>query len=315
MKKNNLGDTGIEVSQMCLGTLTMGPLQKNLPVKKGAELIIEAYKNGVNFLDTAELYNNYEYIKYAIKKIGEKPIIATKSYAYDSETAKFSIEKARKEMDIDYIDIFLLHEQESEHTLKGHWEAVEYFLAEKAKGKIGAFGISTHRIAGVRAANNLKEIEIIHPIINYKGIGICDGNIKDMLTAVEEAYLLGKGIYAMKIFAGGNLIKNYKKSLEFVLSKNFIDSIAIGVQSVEELNKNIESINNFAKGIDIVEINKIIDKKIIIEYWCTACGKCVIKCHQNALSLENDQIIVDHAKCLLCGYCSQACEDFAIKVY
>ena len=50
------------------------------------------------------------------------------------------------------------------------------------------------------------EIEIIHPIVNKEGIGIQDGNIEDMLTAIEKAYNKGKGIYGMKPLGGGHLI-------------------------------------------------------------------------------------------------------------
>ena len=51
-----LGNTGINVSRLCFGTLTMGPLQCNMSVTKGVELIERAFSNGVNFLDTAEIY-------------------------------------------------------------------------------------------------------------------------------------------------------------------------------------------------------------------------------------------------------------------
>jgi diketogulonate reductase-like aldo/keto reductase len=73
-----------------------------------------------NFIDTAEMYETYEHIREAIRISGKHPVVATKSYAYSKEGARASLEKARKELDLDVIDIFLLHEQESEHTLRGH---------------------------------------------------------------------------------------------------------------------------------------------------------------------------------------------------
>ncbi len=47
---------------------------------------------------------------------------------YTEDMAKESLDLALRELDTDYIDIFLLHEQESIHTLRGHYEAIEYFF-------------------------------------------------------------------------------------------------------------------------------------------------------------------------------------------
>ena len=48
--------------------------------------------------------------------------------------AAASLDKALMELNTDYIDIFMLHEQESIYTLKGHKEAIEYFLEAKQRG-------------------------------------------------------------------------------------------------------------------------------------------------------------------------------------
>ena len=97
----------------------MTPFQANLTIKEGANLIKYAYSKGINFLDTAEIYDNYKYINEALKGINRQDyVIATKCYAYTEEMARESLELALKELDTDYIDIFMLHEQESIHTIK-----------------------------------------------------------------------------------------------------------------------------------------------------------------------------------------------------
>nr|WP_250160186.1 aldo/keto reductase [Caloranaerobacter azorensis] len=75
MEYRNLGKTNIKVSRICFGSLTMGPLQANLPIETGANIIKYAYERGINFLDTAELYDNYEYIKEALKTIPRENIL------------------------------------------------------------------------------------------------------------------------------------------------------------------------------------------------------------------------------------------------
>lgn len=151
MEYTRLGRTGLKVSKICFGALTIGPLQANLPIEVGAGVIRYALDRGVNFIDTAEMYRTYPYIKRALKGYNKDVVVATKSYAYEREGMVKSLEEARAKLDRDVIDIFLLHEQESLYTIKGHWEAFEYLLEAKAKGLVRAVGISTHRIEAVKA--------------------------------------------------------------------------------------------------------------------------------------------------------------------
>ncbi len=104
-----LGNTNIKVSRLCFGSLTMTPFQANLSIEEGAKLIQYAYTKGINFIDTAEIYDNYKYIKEALKGINRKDyVIATKTYAYSKEMAEESLNLALKELDTDYIDIFFI---------------------------------------------------------------------------------------------------------------------------------------------------------------------------------------------------------------
>lgn len=309
-----LGNSKLKVSRLCFGSLTIGPLQANLGLQEGAAVIKTAFDMGVNFIDTAELYGTYDYIRKAVKGRREDIIISTKCYAYTREGAEKSLKKALEELDTDYIDIFSLHEQESELTLKGHQEAIEYFVKAKEKGYIRSFGISTHAIAAVKASLKYKEIEVLHPIVNKRGLGIIDGNINEMLDAVAEACKAGKGIFSMKPLGGGNMIKESAECFDFVLSNDNLHSIAVGMQSDEEVMNNVMVFEGKRVPEDIRA--KLIEKKrkLLIDSWCRGCGSCSKKCAQKALTLENGKAVVDPSKCVLCGYCSAYCPDFCIKI-
>ena len=314
MEKVKLGNTNIEVSRLCFGSLTMTPFQANLSVKEGAELIQYAYTKGINFIDTAEIYDNYKYIKEALKGIDRRDyVIATKTYAYSKELAEKSLNLALKELDTDYIDIFLLHEQESIHTIRGHYEAIEFFLKAKEKGIIRAIGISTHRIEGVLGANKYNEIEIIHPIVNMKGIGIQDGNIGEMLNAIEEAHRLGKGIYGMKPLGGGHLIGEAEKAFNFVKGIPYINSFAIGMQSKNEVDSNISLMNDGYVSEDLKEKLRKKKRKLIVADYCIGCGNCVNTCKQNGIEIIDGKAHPNE-NCILCGYCARNCPEFCIKV-
>lgn len=313
---NCLGNTKINVSKICLGSLTMGPLQRDLSAFEGASLIEYAFQKGINFIDTAELYETYGHIREAFTLVPrEKLVIASKCYAYSRSSAQMSFEKALKEMDTDYVDIFMLHEQMNEMTIKGHYEAIEYFLEKKSEGKIRAFGISTHYVAGVKAALKYPEIEIVHPITNVNGLGIQDGSRSDMESAIAAFKSRGGGIFGMKPLGGGNLLSSIDACFDYILEQKNIDSIAFGMQSRDEIDYNVNRICGDAISESLAEKVKSSEKKLQIAEWCTGCGACVKKCDHKALRLDGGVAIVDRSRCVLCGYCSTVCPEFCIKVY
>lgn len=312
---NKLGNTDIEVSKLCYGSLTLGPMQADVSLDTGSELICDAFDQGVNFIDTAQSYGTYKYIREALKKIERtKFVIFTKTYAYTKKLAEEALKEAFDELGTDYIDGFLLHEQESEHTLRGHYEATEYLLKMKEKGYIKCFGISTHNIAGVDGAIKSGYVDVVHPLFNKASLGIGDGKKEQMYEAIIRAKNIGIGVYSMKPLGGGNLIDSYEESIKYVIEKEHIDSIAIGMQSKEEILANIQMIE---KGyIDLPLKNKLknVNRKLLINDWCIGCGKCAKRCNYDAITLVEGKAVVDHDKCILCTYCAKECADFCIKV-
>ena len=309
-----MGNTGILVSRLCFGSLTIGPLQANLPLEQGAKIIRYALESGVNFIDTAQLYATYPYIRKAIEGIKNEVVIATKSYAYTANDMRGSLEEALRSISRDYIDIFLLHEQESILTMKGHWEAVEYLVKAKNAGLVRAIGISTHSVEAVKAAFLIPEFEIIHPLINMSGIGIKDGTREEMLTSIQEAAWYGKGLYGMKALGGGNLLDQVDQALGFVISIPQLASIAVGMSSAWEVDFNM----SFFSGREISkEMRKRAvrqKRRLLIESWCTGCGKCINKCDLGAIKLIGNRPVVNQELCRLCGYCGAACPDLCIRV-
>lgn len=314
MEYRTLGTTGLVVSRLCFGTLTISPLQAALPVEEGASIIRHALALGVNFIDCAELYKTYPYVREALRYGRYEAVIATKSYAYTREMMRRSLEQARRELDRDSIDLFLLHEQESLLTIRGHWEALEFLLNARERGWVRAVGISTHHIAAVEAAVKIPEIEVIHPLYNIRGIGIRDGSPEEMLAAVRRAHAAGKGVYGMKALGGGHLLADPVTALRAVLCLPEFDAIAVGMRSVQEVEYNVRLFSGQAIPQDLVDILQRTPRRLHIEDWCAGCGSCVEACHAGALRLNGDRPEVNPECCCLCGYCAAACPEFCIKV-
>ena len=70
MEMRSLGASGMQVSRLCFGTLTMGPMQRGFSPQRGAALLMYAYERGFRFLDTADIYDTYPHIRLALKNCG-----------------------------------------------------------------------------------------------------------------------------------------------------------------------------------------------------------------------------------------------------
>lgn len=287
-----------------------------MPAAAGAQVIMRAFDLGVNFIDTSQFYRAYPPIAAALRQYSGRDdvVIATKSYAYDTKGMAAALEEALRELDREWIDIFLLHEQESMLTIRGHWEAVEYLIKAKERGIVRAIGISTHRVEGVHAAALVPEMDVISPLINYEGIGIIDGTKEDMIEAMEFATACGKGIYAMKPYGGGHLLDTAPEALRFLMDLESVNSIAVGMKSISEVEMNVDLINGKNVPMALLQATRSIPRRLHIDDWCTGCGTCVAKCPSKALSIENGQAKVDQSICVFCGYCGGHCPEFAIKV-
>lgn len=314
MEYRLLGRTGLNVSRLCFGGLTVGPLQAKMPLREGADVMRAAFAAGVNFIDTAELYGTYDYIREALPGYNEKIIVSSKSYAYTYSGMEEDVHKACRALGRDYIDIFMLHEQTSRMTLRGHWEALEFLIDAKRKGLVRAVGVSTHTVDVVRAAALIDEIDVIHPILNMRGIGICEGSVEEMLAAIELAAYTGKGIYTMKALGGGHLSSVASEAFQWILGQSHIHAVAVGMQSPEEVAVNCATFAGCT--VDQTLLDKVTKqkRKLLVEDWCIGCGQCAEKCPMGAIVIEDGKALSFPDKCVLCGYCGAYCPEFCLKI-
>ncbi|MEG2212918.1 MAG: aldo/keto reductase, partial [Clostridiales bacterium] len=210
MQYRQLGHTGLQVSELCFGVLPLGPLQADISVDDGAELMLAAMENGVNFFDTAQSYQTYPHLAKALRHYPEKIVIATKSTATDYAGMEKAICEALQALSVEYIDIFHLHAARVGVNLleerAGAWQCL---LDYQQKGYIRAVGVSTHNAKLVAKLADVPELDVIFPLVNKAGLGILEGNVADMQEAMAKAVAGGKGIYAMKALAGGALLDDY----------------------------------------------------------------------------------------------------------
>lgn len=318
MKKNKLGNTGLEVSPIGFGVLTVGNTQLNLSIEEGAEVLRYALERGINFLDTAQYYETYPYIRHALKGTNFEPIIASKCLSPTYSDMKEAVEEARIELDRDVIDIFMLHEVRNEPDLSiraGAWECLQEC---KAKGIVKAIGISTHHVEVAAEAAKMDELDVLFPLINFKGLGIRKGlgpgSKEEMEIAIKEASKAGKGVFAMKVFGGGNLTGHYVEALDYVKNLEGISSMMVGFGFKHEVDRIIEYIEGTLPKDYVPDITK---KRMHVDQGdCEGCGACIERCPNHAIFFNTDGLAqVDDSICITCGYCAPECPVRALIMY
>ena len=317
MKTNTLGNTGIEVTELCLGALPMGPLQKDIPLEECVKVVETALRKGITFIDTAQMYKTYAPIREAIKRTGIRPVIASKSTASDYEGMREAIEEALEQLDVDCVDIFLLHAARADtEVFDVRAGAIECMKEYKSKGRIRAMGISTHNAQVVALTAARRDMDIVFPLINKTGMGILDGTVQDMKKAILESHAAGKGIYLMKVLAGGNLVDDYIASVEFARSIKGCHSIAIGMVSPEEVDFNAAYCDGTYDPEKTPTVKGYSKQYQVFTNLCKGCKTCVAACPNYAIEFDEERKIayINEKKCLTCGYCNPVCKEFAIRL-
>lgn len=226
-----------------------------------------------------------------------------------------AIEEARKEMDRDVVEVFLLHEVRGEKDWElraGAWECLQ---DAKAKGIVKAVGISTHHVDVTRLAAGIPSIDVVFPLINFKGLGIRNGENpgtkEDMAEAIKDAADAGKGVFAMKVFGGGILLKDYRQAVEYVKNLPGISSLMIGFGHPDEVDRIIEMMEGTLSYDYVPDMS---NKRIFIDQGdCEGCEACLRRCPNHAIYMnETGQANVNYDICLTCGYCAPVCPVRAI---
>ena len=152
MEKNRLGNSDLYISKMGLGCMSLGTDEK-----KAGDILKEALEHGINYLDTADLYDfgrNEEIVGQALKGQRDKVILATKvgnrwTPAHDGwdwdpskEHIKSGVKESLRRLGTDYIDLYQLHGGTIDDPIE---ETIEAFEELKKEGYIREYGISSIR--------------------------------------------------------------------------------------------------------------------------------------------------------------------------
>ncbi len=258
-----LGETGIKLSRIGIGGGThSGTVQRGLGRDKFNDVFRYAYERGITYFDTADTYGTHTWVRDAIKGLPREKLYIQSKISFgpwggDRETPMESLDRFRRELNVDYIDTVLIHCQ-----IAPDWDEQTKALRdglEEAKQKkiIRAHGVSCHSLPATSKAAALDWVDVNLVRINPQGVNIDTpemavfgaSNASHVPAVVEQMKIMrknGHGIIGMKLIAQGDFtdIEDRRKSLTWVMQSDLVDAVVLGLKSREEIDEAILHVNN-----------------------------------------------------------------------
>lgn len=218
MKYRRLGRSGLKVSEISLGSwLTFG---KTVNEETATKTIHKAYELGVNFFDSANVYEKGEGERILSSALKEFPresyVITTKAFGAMGEgpndkglSRKHIIEQLNnslKRMNLDYVDIFYCHRYDTETPVDETLRAIDDLIRQ---GKILYAGVSEWSAAQIQEAVSIADKYLLDRIIvNQPQYNMFHRDIEDEIIPVCEKNGIGQVVFSP--LAQGVLTGKYK---------------------------------------------------------------------------------------------------------
>jgi len=248
--QRKLGKSGLTCSLLGIGTGTRGrdgtTDQTRMPKENLVSLINYAYHRGITYFDLADRYGSHPHMREVLKTIPrDKVMLLTKAWDREPDKIKADIERFRKELDTDYLDVVLMHclrrgEDDWPNSLKA---SMDVLSEAKSKGLIRAHGVSCHTLASLNAAADTEWTDVVLARINPFGVNM-DGPVEQVVPALKKLHDAGKGVLAMKVLGEGNpeVVAKKAESIKFVLNLGTVDAMTIGFMDSNQLDEIVGAI-------------------------------------------------------------------------
>ena len=243
----SLGRTGIKTSRLACGTGTVGynhhSNQSALGIQGLADLLVQGYDHGLRFFDTADAYGTHPHVAAALQKLPrEKIAVMSKSWSRDAAGMRADIDRFRKELGTDYIDILMMHCLTDNDWTEKCRPAMDAISEAQEKGIIRAHGCSCHSIGALRAAAKSPWVQIMLSRLNPIGSHM-DADPETVVATLRSGRESGKAIIGMKILGQGDMRSRADEALKYALSLDLLDAFTIGAES---RNEQLDLINRIA---------------------------------------------------------------------
>lgn len=314
MEKMRLGKTGLHVSKSAFGAI---PIQR-LSFNEAEKLLWEAYKNGINFFDTARMYtDSEEKIGYALSPVRKEIIIATKSTQNKRKDLLEDLQISLNKLKTDYIDIFQLHNLKELPDPQDPESSYAGLLEARKKDMIRFMGMTSHRLEVALEAAKSGWYDTVQFPLSF----LSSSSELELIKVCREHDV---GLIAMKALAGG-LITDARTSFAFL--RQFDNVVPIwGIEKIRELEEFV-AMEKSPPPMD-GEIKELMekDREDLSGGFCRGCGYCMpcpvgipindaARMHLLLARFNPANILTEEWKekmeliteCQECGHCTENC--------
>ena len=241
-----LGKTGIQTSRLAMGTGTVGYAKHSNQTALGvgglSALLLNGYEHGLRFFDAADSYGSHPHVAAALKQLPrDRVTVMTKSPSRTPQEMRADLDRYRRELGTDYLDIVLMHcvtEGDWTERFKG---TMDVLSEAKEKHIIRAHGCSCHSIEALRAAAKSPWVEVDLVRINPIGSHM-DADPDTVISEIRQMKATGKGVIGMKVLGQGDLRNKQSEAIKYALSLNLLDAFTIGAESKSEQDNLIQRV-------------------------------------------------------------------------
>ena len=252
-----LGKSGIRTTLLGMGTGYSGFNKSSAITRAGKDsaiaLIKHAYESGIRFFDCADAYGTHPHTMEALKDFPRESytlcskILVSRSgvISPDNPGADVVIDRFRKELNTDYIDLIQIHLMTSAKWTDEQKKQMDLLETLKARKIIRAHGVSVHSLEAMRAAAGSPWVDVIHCRINPFGVSMDSSDPNEVVPVMEQMHKSGIGIIGMKLIGNGSYRDDSPKvdqTIKFVLGLGSVDVMIIGFEYPNQ-------IDNFAARI------------------------------------------------------------------
>jgi aryl-alcohol dehydrogenase-like predicted oxidoreductase len=251
-----LGKTGLKVTRLAQGTGFNGYNHTSEHTRRGKEafdrLARHSLDQGIAFFDMADLYGSHTFVKDVIKGLPrDKFTLLSKiwprkeSWVTPSGGAKEEVDRFRKELNTDWLDVCLIHCMQNAKWAD-EYEPIRDGLSElKQKKIVRAVGVSCHDLGALKVASQHPWVDVIFARINHKcgSDYACDGSVEEVSAVLKTARANGKAVVGMKIFAAGKFANQPEEkdaSLKYVFTNHLVDAITVGMLTPDEVDDTLK---------------------------------------------------------------------------
>lgn len=251
---NEIGKTGLKVSNLSFGASSLGGVFHSIRETEGIEAVFTAIEKGMNFIDVSPYYGHYKaetVLGKALKEIPrDKYILSTKvgrygkdgvnTWDYSAQRATESVYESMERLNIDYIDLINVHDIEFSDLSQIVNETLPALVALREKGVVGHVGITDLQLENLQWVIEHSPAGTVESILNFCHYCLNDDKLMDYLDYFEErgigiinASPLSMGLLSQRGVpdwhpAPQSLVEACQKAVQHCLSKNYpIEKLAI----------------------------------------------------------------------------------------